>query len=75
MKLLNHRVLYSILFYVLIICLVVVAKPPYVFDTDGSIKSFGLGEKNTIFSLGVFVVTLAIISFYLFAVIDVVFGK
>jgi hypothetical protein len=75
MKLLNHRVLYSILFYVLIICLVIVAKPPYIFDIDGSVKPFGLGEKNTIFSLGVFVVTLAIISFYLFAVIDVVFGK
>jgi hypothetical protein len=75
MKLLNHRVLYSILFYVLVICLVIVAKPAFVFDEKGGVKLFGIGETKTIFSLGVLVVALSIVSFYLFAVIDIVFDK
>lgn len=75
MKLLSQRVLYSILFYVLIICLIIVAKPSFVFDEQGMIKGFGIGDTKTLFSLGVFVVALSIISFYLFAVIDIVFDK
>jgi len=74
MRLLNHRVLYSIAFYVLVIVLFVVSKPAVIFDQEGNIKPFGIGESKTIFSLGVFVVALAIISFYVFAIIDIVFN-
>lgn len=72
---LNHRVFYSIAFYVLVIVLIVVSKPKLAFDSQGNIRQFGVGQSKTIFSLGVFVVALAIISFYVFAVIDLVFGK
>lgn len=75
MKLLNHRVIYSTLFYVLVICLLIVSKPSFVFDDQGNMKHFGVGNDKTIFSLGVFVVALSIVSFYVFAVIDFVFDK
>ena len=74
MKLMNHRVVYSIVFYILIIVLVIVSKPPFIFE-KGQVKEFGIGPDKTIFSLGVIVVALAIISFYIFAIIDIFFHK
>lgn len=73
MKFINHRTIYSSLFYVLVILLFVVWKPTFMFDKDGRIKPFGVGDSKTIFSLGVVVAALAIISYYIFAMIDVLF--
>lgn len=69
---LSHRVVYSIIFYLLVVLLVFVAKPSIMFD-NGNIKPFGIGDNKTIVSVGVLSVALAIVSFYLFAVIDIVF--
>jgi hypothetical protein len=45
-----------------------------MFSTNGDVRPFGVGGDNkTVFSLGVFVIVLAIVSFYIFAVIDVIF--
>lgn len=74
MRFVSHRVLYSVLFYALFIVLIIVSKPPFVFDASGQLKNFGIGENKTMFSLGVFTVVLAMISYYIFAIIDVVFG-
>jgi hypothetical protein len=68
--------MYSIFFYVLILLLLFVAKPPIVFDKDGYFKDFGIGgTNNTLFSFGVFTVALAVLSFYIFAIIDVFMKK
>lgn len=76
MKFVNNRVQYSILAYVLLVSLIIVAKPSLLFDKVGQVKQFGIGEQKTIFSLGVLVVGLSIFVFYLFAIIDIVFqGK
>mgnify|MGYP003452596851 CR=1 FL=1 len=75
MKFINTRVLYSVLFYILLIVLIIIAKPSVMFELDGNIKTFGIGEDKTMFSLGVFTVVLAILSFYVFCLIDLVFGK
>lgn len=79
MKFLTGRVIYSLLFYTLAILLIIVSKPHMIFERSGSIMPFGVGltdegKEKTIFSLGVFVIVLAIVSFYLFAVLDVVFS-
>lgn len=71
----NLRVLYSIIFYVLIIVLLYVAKPPFVFDENGNLKHFGIGPTDTMFSFGVFTVVLAFLSFYIFAIIDIIFDN
>lgn len=71
----NLRVLYSIIFYVLIIVLLYVAKPPLIFNEDGNLKHFGLGQSDTMFSFGVFTVVVAFLSFYIFAIIDIIFDN
>jgi hypothetical protein len=73
MPLLNSRIVYAILFYVLLIILLVLAKPSVMFERDGSIKQFGVGDEKTMFSVGVFSVVLAIVSYYIFCLVDMVF--
>ena len=40
----NTRIIYSILFYVLLMVLIILAKPSVMFDADGNIKIFGTGN-------------------------------
>lgn len=72
-----QRVVYSILFYVLALCLIIVAKPSFIFDTTSKEackkpKPFGVGEGKSLYSLGVVTVALAVVSFYIFALIDMI---
>lgn len=71
----NTRIIYSVLFYVLLIVLIIIAKPSMMFDDHGNLKMFGIGEEKTMFSLGVLTVVLAILSFYVFCLIDLVFAN
>ena len=74
-QLINHRSVYSVLFYVLLIALIIVVKPSWLFYDDGQVRNFGLGCQQTVFSLGVIVVALAIVAYYIFAVIDILFAN
>ena len=69
----NSRVIYSVLFFVLIMILAIVSKPSIMFNEDGQIKPFGLGEEKTMFSVGVVTSVVAILCFYTFCIIDIVF--
>tara|TARA_B100000405_G_C16717315_1_gene421339 strand:+ start:2785 stop:2964 length:180 start_codon:yes stop_codon:yes gene_type:complete len=54
--------------------LVFLTKPEIAFDRNGDLKHFGVSQKNdTIYSVGVMAVTLAIVVFYTFCMIDLVF--
>ena len=76
MHLFNHRTIYSTVFYILTILLVMLSKPSIMFNEDGQIKQFGVGNDNkTIISLGVANGVLALFSFYVFTVIDVIFAQ
>ncbi len=77
MKFMNGRIIYSLLFYVLSVSLLIVSKPSFMFSKSGEIKSFGVGgtEQRTVFSFGVFIIVLAIFSFYVFALLDIIFSK
>ena len=74
MRFVSPRVIYAVLFYVLLIVLISLSKPSIMFDDSGALKPFGIGEDKTMFSLGVFTVVLAVLSFYTFCFIDLVFG-
>lgn len=71
----TQRVLYATLFFVLLMLLILVAKPSVMFDTRGDLRPFGVGDEKTPFALGVVVVALSVLSFYVFCIIDVIFGK
>ena len=75
MRYISTRVIYAVLFYILLIILIILAKPSVMFENNGSLKHFGIGEDKTMFSLGVFTVVLAVLSFYVFCMIDLVFGS
>ena len=71
----NSRVVYSVLFYLLLMTLIFVSKPSIMFDEKGDIKRFGIGDTKTMFSFGVLTVVVAVLSFYTFCIIDLVFQK
>ena len=74
MKYLKSRIAYSITLYILIMILLFTMKPKFIFNDDGSLKSYGVNdESKTIYSLGVISISAAIVAFYLFCIIDVVF--
>lgn len=69
------RVAYSVLFYVLSMALVIISRPALVFSpATGEPLDFGVGDGKTLYSLGVVTVALAIVSFYFFAWIDMIFS-
>ena len=69
------RVIYSVIFFVLVSVMVVVSKPRLVFDKEtGRAKPFGLGPGKTIFSLGVILCTMSVIVFYTLGIIDMVYA-
>jgi hypothetical protein len=62
--------MYSTLFYTLSMLLIITTKPVIMFDAGGSPRPFGLGTQKTLFSLGAVTVALAVMSYYVFALID-----
>ncbi len=71
---LSHRVAYGGLFYMLSMILIVLVQPSFMFTPRGDIKPFGVGhDGKTIISFGTANAVCAIFSFYVFAVIDVIF--
>ena len=71
----NKRLMYTVLFFVLLIILFIVSRPKFLFDQDGNLIPFGTGEGKTIIPLGIIVIILAFVSFYMFTMIDLVFEK
>jgi len=74
MKYLQSRIFYAIFLYVLILTIVFIKKPLLLFHPNGEIKQFGLHKNESIYSVGVLSIVLAIVSFYIFCIIDIVFN-
>jgi hypothetical protein len=51
------------------------SKPSVMFEPNGDFKPFGVGTEKTLFSFGIFTTVLAIVSFYIFCIIDMLFKK
>lgn len=69
----NKRVVLSIIFLIMSMSIIILVKPDSLFNKkDGSIKEFGVGLDKTIYSMGVVVVMLSIVSFYTFSIIDII---
>jgi hypothetical protein len=68
------RVLYALTLFVLLVGVLVTARPRAVFDQDGRPRPFGVtkDEIHTVYSFGALIVTLAVFSFAFFSLIDVV---
>ena len=71
----NSRVVYSVMFFILLLTLLYMCKSSIMFEKNGKMKPFGLNSEQTLFSFGIFTIVLAIASFYLFCIIDLLFGN
>jgi hypothetical protein len=71
----SSRLVYTILFYLLIIIALFITKPKLLFDDNNQIKSFGFRDNETLYSIGVISTILAILSYYIFTIIDYIFMK
>jgi hypothetical protein len=67
---LHKRLLLSSMFFILTMLLLSTTKPAVLFTEKGTIKEFGIGDDKTIYSVGVFVVTMCVLIFYMFSMID-----
>ena len=64
----SNIVLVSILLYIFFFILIIIYKPHFFYNSDGSLKQFGIGYKNkTILPIWLFFIVLGILS-YLFVI-------
>lgn len=67
----NTRLFYSVSVFILAMLIIGYTKPSFLFDTrDGSFREFGVGKEKTVYSMGVVVVTLSSVVFYIFSMVD-----
>jgi hypothetical protein len=66
------RVALSTLLFVLVVALVVVSRPAWMFLPDGTPRPFSTDGGGTPFSVGALVVVAAVLSFFTMGVIDLV---
>jgi hypothetical protein len=57
-----------IFIYLLLGVLIWKMKPRIMFDNEGKMKQFGIGNKKSVFAFPIIVILLAIIIFYLFEI-------
>jgi hypothetical protein len=76
----STRLLYSVPFYILLMTLLCLARPAFMFqrvgedvDSPGAIRAFGAGPSATVYSFGVMSIAAAILSFYIFCILDIFF--
>ena len=67
-----ERLIYSVLFFTLMLCLLYVSKSKFIFDDKGELKAYGIKSNQTLFSFGAICVVLAFTSIFLFTFIEVV---
>lgn len=72
---LKSRLAYSIIFFLMCVALFWVTKPSFAFDERGRPRPFGFGEDRTLFTVGVVTVAASILTFYVFTLIDVIYGS
>ena len=62
----EHVTTFSVILFIILFGLIVMMKPRFLYNRDGSIREFGIGYKNkTIFPIWLFSIILGILS-YLF---------
>ena len=60
----QHMLTASIFIFMILFCVIQYAKPSVFYNTDGSIRKFGVGYKNkTILPIWLFAIVLAILTY------------
>ena len=70
---LNRRIVNSVACLVMLMALLLATRPKLVFDEEGHPREFGFGKGQTIYSLGMLSSCAAIVMFYYFSVMDMIY--
>jgi len=71
----NLRIQISIILYLVFIGILILIKPNYIYNTDGSLKNFGTGKNKTILPLWFLIFIGAFLSYYLAHILVFLFYK
>lgn len=64
----NNYIFYAIIIYIIIISLLIIIKPNFIYDHDNlKFKKFGHSKDKTLFSIGILAIVLAIIVIIIFS--------
>ncbi len=75
---LSSRTIYASLLFILVMILILIVKPRPIFDDRGEPVPFGVSgdnENNTLVSLGMITIVVAICSAFTFGMIDLICKK
>lgn len=62
----NHVILATIILFLSLFSLIVITKPKFMFNRDGTLKEFGLGyTRRTVLPIWLIAIVLAIICYFL----------
>jgi len=62
----GHTLSVALIFYLFLYSLVLVYKPAFLYNTDGSLRQFGLGfRRKTVVPIWLFSIVLAIVAYFL----------
>ncbi len=61
----RHITLLSIILYLVLYCLITTSKPAFLYNTDGSLRAFGIGFRSkTVIPVWLLAICLAILSYF-----------
>ena len=69
------RIQLSIILYLIVMAIVIVLKPNFICDNNGTLKQFGTGSKKTLFPLWLIIFLGAFLSYYVSHIILFMFKK
>lgn len=71
----QSRIVYSSLSLIIVIMILCISRPGFMFKTDGTLKDFGFGNDETLYSLSSVSLVVSILLFYFFSLMDMIFSK
>ena len=60
----NKRLQVALLIYIIVIAVIMFINPKFMYDREGRIKIFGVGDNKTLFPLWIIIFVIAVISYY-----------
>ncbi len=64
----------TVIFYIMIICIILIIKPSFMYDEKtNKFKSFGTGEGQTIFSFPCISISIAILLYLIFLMVETLY--
>lgn len=59
----------SIITYLIFSIILIVLRPKHIFNDDNTLKTTGIGSKNTLFSLPILLITCSILIYYFYTIL------